>query len=118
MNSKLMFLLGCIPLRIFFVLLAKYIKRDYLKYLGYIALLPALGFLTIYLFDLRKTGLETGGEKIWWNNLRVIHGLFYLGFALYAIKKNKYAWIFLLLDVILGMTAFLNYRYFSLSNSK
>ena len=111
MNSKIYFLLGCIPLRILFVLVAKYIKIDDLKYLGYLALLPAIGFISIYLFDLRKKGLETGGKRIWWNDIRVIHGLLYLGFAMYAIKNNKYAWIFLLIDVIFGLLAFI-YNYY------
>jgi ABC-type iron transport system FetAB permease component len=74
--------------------------------LGYIALIPALGFLIIYMFNLRKTGLETGNKEIWWNDIRVIHGLLYLCFALYAIKQKRYAWVALLLDVILGMVAF------------
>ena len=103
---KILFLLVCIPARIGLVFLAKYIPIKYLQYLGYTALIPALGFLIIYAFNLRKTGLETGGKEIWWNDLRVIHGLLYLCFALYAIKSKRYAWIVLLIDVILGLCAF------------
>ena len=51
----LMFLIGCIGIRSLFVIIAKYINT---KYLGYIALLPAIGFIYIYLTGSRKTGAE------------------------------------------------------------
>ena len=105
MNSIILFLFLCLPIRLCLAIIAKYISIKYLKYLGYLLLIPAFGFFIIYLLDLRKTGLETNGKTIWWNNIRVIHGLLYLGFSLYAIKKNKYAWIFLLLDFALGAGA-------------
>ena len=95
----LMFLIGCIGIRSLFVIIAKYINTKYLKYLGYLALLPAIGFMYIYLTGSRKTGAEVFGEKIWWNNLRPIHGLMYLLFAYNAINGNKFAWIYLLIDV-------------------
>ena len=72
----LMFLIGCIGVRTLFVIIAKYINTKYFKYLGYIALLPAIGFMYIYLTGSRKTGAETFGEKIWWNDLRPIHSIF------------------------------------------
>ena len=42
----------------------------------------ALGFITIYVFGWRKTGLETMGAPIWWNDLRPLHGALY-GIAAY-----------------------------------
>ena len=66
----LAFLLLCIPVRIAFVFIVKSINKKYLSYLGYLALLPAIGFAYIYIFDKRKKGAETFGQKIWWNNLR------------------------------------------------
>jgi len=41
----LLFLGGCIPMRLFFVFVAWIISIKYLPLLGYIALLPAIGFL-------------------------------------------------------------------------
>ena len=75
--------------------------------LGLIALLPALGFLTIYLGGYRKTGDETFGQKIWWNNLRPIHSLLYFTFAYLAINQHKLAYMPLLIDVTIGILAFL-----------
>ena len=108
----LMFLLGCIGMRLAFVVIAKNINARYLKYLGYLALLPAIGFMFIYLTGSRKTGMETFGEKIWWNNLRPIHSILYFLFAYNAIIGNTNSWIYLLVDVIIGLTSFLIFHYY------
>jgi hypothetical protein len=107
----LMFLIGCIGLRSLFVVIAKYINIRYLKYLGYLALLPATGFLYIYLTGSRKTGPETMGEKIWWNKLRPVHSLLYFLFAYAAINSNPQAWLYLLADVLVGLISFLIHHY-------
>jgi len=107
----LMFLIGCIGVRSLFVLIAKYINPKYLKYLGYLALLPAIGFIYIYVTGSRKTGAETLGEKIWWNHLRPIHAILYLLFAYHAIIGNQQSWIYLLIDVLIGLVSFLIYHY-------
>ncbi len=107
----LLFLIGCIGVRSLFVVIAKTINRNYLKYLGYLALLPAIGFIYIYLTGSRKSGPETFGDKIWWNNLRPIHAILYLLFAYNAIIGNKEAWIYLLIDVVFGLISFLIYHY-------
>ena len=107
----LMFLIGCIGVRSLFVIIAKYVNTQYLKYLGYLALLPAIGFIYIYLTGSRKTGPETFGEKIWWNNLRPVHSMLYFLFAYNAINGNKQAWIYLLVDVLFGLISFLIHHY-------
>jgi hypothetical protein len=104
----LMFLIGCIGIRFLFVIIAKYIDTKYLKYLGYLALIPAIGFIYIYLTGARKTGAEVFGEKIWWNNLRPIHSILYFLFAYNAIIGNKQSWIYLLVDVLFGLISFLH----------
>lgn len=107
----LLFLLGCIGVRSLFVVIAKYTNTNYLKYLGYLALLPAIGFIYIYLTGTRKTGPETLGDKIWWNDLRPVHACLYLLFAYNAIIGNKDSWIYLLADVLIGLISFLIYHY-------
>ena len=102
----LLFLIGCIGIRALFVIIAKYIDTKYLKYLGYLALLPAIGFIYIYVTGSRKTGGEVFGEKIWWNNLRPIHSILYFLFAYNAIVGNKQSWIYLLVDVSIGDVCF------------
>ena len=106
-----MFLIGCIGTRSLFVVIAKYVNAEYLKYLGYLALLPAIGFMYIFLTGSRKTGAEVFGEEIWWNNLRPIHSILYFLFAYNAIIGNKQAWIYLLVDVLIGLISFLIHHY-------
>jgi len=108
----LLFLLGCIGIRSFFVYLAKNASNQNLMYMGYIALLPALGFLYIYFTGARKTGAEVFGETIWWNNLRPLHSLLYFIFAYNAINGNQMAWVYLAIDVIIGLTSFLGYHFY------
>ena len=110
-KRMLMFLIGCIGVRSLFVIIAKYINTNYLKYLGYLALLPAIGFIYIFLTGSRQTGTETFGDKIWWNNLRPIHATLYILFAYNAIIGNKQAWMYLLADVLIGLISFLIYHY-------
>jgi len=107
----LLFLFGCIPTRLLFAYLAHLFSinsPEHLKLMGYIALLPAIGFLYLYFSGTRKTGPEVFGDKIWWNSLRPIHAGFYLLFAYFAIvKQSKHAWMFLLGDAIFGLVSFL-----------
>ena len=107
----LMFLIGCIGIRSLFVIIAKYIHTEYLKYLGFLALLPAIGFMYIYLSGSRKTGAEVFGEKIWWNDLRPVHSILYFLFAYNAIIGNTQSWIYLLVDVLIGLISFLIHHY-------
>lgn len=106
----LLFLIGCIGVRFLLVVLAKKSSTRTLKYLGYTALLPALGFALIYLFGWRKTGAEVFGDRIWWNNLRPVHSLLYFLFAYLAINGNRNSWMVLLIDVTIGLVAFVNHH--------
>jgi hypothetical protein len=107
----LLFLIGCIGVRTLFVLIAKNASTYYLPILGYLALLPAIGFVYIYLTGSRQTGAEVFGEKIWWNNLRPLHAALYFLFAYNAINGNKMAYQYLLIDVVIGLTAFVAFHY-------
>jgi hypothetical protein len=108
----LLFLVGCIGTRSLFVYLAKNASETILMYMGYLALLPAIGFLYIYFSGARKTGAEVFGENIWWNNLRPLHSALYFTFAYNAINGNKMAWVYLLVDVVIGLISFLSYHFY------
>ena len=103
----LLFLFGCIGTRSLFALTAKMISLEYLPVLGYIAIVPIIGFLYIFATGSRKTGFEIGGEKIWWNWLRPLHAFIYSLFAYNAISGNRNAWHYLAADVVIGLVAFL-----------
>jgi hypothetical protein len=105
-KSILLFLCGCIPLRLYLVYLAKN-RPEYLPLLGKLAFLIGFGFLYLYFTGKRQTGAEVFGQKIWWTKERIIFGLIYLLFAIHAIKGDKFAWKILLLDPIFGLIIFL-----------
>jgi hypothetical protein len=102
----LLFLFGCIGVRSLFVYIAKNVNSQLLMYMGYLALIPAIGFFYIFFTGTRQTGVEVFGEKIWWNNLRPLHGVLYFLFAYNAILGNKNAWVYLLIDVVIGLSSF------------
>ncbi len=104
-KSMLLFLLGCVPARLLLVHIAR-TRPEWLPTLGLLALLPAVGFLWIYATNSRKTGAETFGRPIWWNNMRPIHAMLYALFAFMALSRVRQAWTVLALDVFLGICAF------------
>ena len=115
-NSRMkMFLFGCLGSKIVLVLSAKFVNKTHLLYMGYTALIPALGFAYIYITGSRKIGYEAGG-KIWWNNLRPMHSVLYLLFAYNAILGHQnVAWKFLMGDFALGLIAFLHQHLYVLN---
>lgn len=107
----LWFLLACIPARLLIAWIAKKTPASELRYLGLLALLPAAGFTLIYLTGSRRTGAETFGEEIWWNDLRPIHAGMYGWFAYLAYSQNEWAYMVLFLDALIGVASFLTHHY-------
>lgn len=106
----LLFIFGCILTRLLMVVVVAKSKLDYYPYYGAIAIIPAIAWLYLYFFNKRKTGPEVFGDKIWWDNLRPVHAFLYLMFAYSAITKKKNAYVYLLIDVIFGLFAFVVYH--------
>jgi hypothetical protein len=106
----ILFLFGCIVVRFLFVFIAKKYQK-YLPFMGSLALLVSIGFLYVYFSKSRITGQEVFGEKIWWNDLRPVHALLYLLFAIFALNKVSYSWVFLFVDVLIGLVSFLLFHY-------
>jgi len=79
--------------------------------LGWLTLIPAIGFMYIFLTGTRQTGAEVFGDKIWWNDLRPLHSVLYFVFSYNAIIGNMNAWVYLLVDVIIGLISFLSHHY-------
>lgn len=110
MNKTIAFLIGCLSARLSIAFIAKNLSLFNLKLSAIPAFIIGISFVTLYLFDLRKSGFEAGG-KIWWNMMRPIHGMLYLLYACYAYKQEQNAWLVLLLDVIIGFIVwYLNYH--------
>jgi len=108
----LLFLGGCIPSRLLFAYIAKIGSLFVKKILAIIAFIIASGFVFIYVSGARKTGMETGGQPIWWNQLRPLHALFYYMFALMVFFINaKDAWTVIAFDTLIGLVSFLVYHW-------
>lgn len=107
----LLFLIGCIGTRTGLTILSYvYRAHPWFKYANVPAMVIGISFITIYVMGWRKTGLETGGERIWWNNLRPLHGLLWILFAIGAWMRNPYSYIILVLDTSIGLLATLWFR--------
>lgn len=104
MNSKLLFLIGCLPVRIGMVLLLRYIPKKYLPIFAWIALVIAIGFMVSY--NRRMKGVETNNKPIWWNQIRPIHASLYFLTFVYALQRKSYCWIPLAIDVAIGFLVF------------
>jgi hypothetical protein len=84
------FLVFCIPVRLALVYIAWLLSfTRFLPLFGIPFLIFGLGFLYLYMFELRQTGIETGGEAIWWHNIRPVHGFLLLLFSILAIENVK-----------------------------
>ncbi len=106
----LLFLLLCIPARLIITALAKYIPLKYLPLMGIVFAVIGVSFLYLNMFNKRMTGVETGGDVIWWHDLRPVHGFLALIFAILAISKVRDAWVVLLIDTLFGLVSFLAYH--------
>jgi len=107
MNRILLFSV-CIAVRIIIAYVAYLATPPYLRYMGYIAILPAVGHIYLFFNDTRKKGFFEG--KLWWNYLRPIHGVLYTLFAYNAIQGNHHAWIYLFVDAIVGLLGFVHHE--------
>lgn len=110
MQSKTLFLLGCIPVRIALAVLAYALPEPYLRYLAIPLFLIGLSFLFLYLTNQRLYAPEAGGVT-WWRNWRPVHGMLYITAAVYAVTGRNIAALFLALDVTLGLAVFLTHHY-------
>jgi hypothetical protein len=106
-----LFLVGCMGTRLGLAYLAATAPPTWLCYMGWLALVPAIGFTVIYAGGLRTTGAEVFGDRIWWNDLRPVHAVLYGLFAYLAITGARgLAWKVLLADALIGLGAFLAFH--------
>jgi len=117
MPNTALFLVGCMGTRVALVFIAAFGSPEILKILAVFAAVIAAGFATIYLGGLRKTGIETNGKPIWWNELRPVHAAIYAAVAYLAWNgRGDLAWKLLATDVVIGLSSFVaHHRILSLS---
>jgi hypothetical protein len=111
----LMFLFGCMPARLTLVYLAKTLTGTYAKLLSLVLALIGLGFLNIYFFgsEIADRQLEWAGDKkVWWSDLRIVHGALYLLASYLLYKGNETSWLILLVDTIIGFISWCKHHHF------
>lgn len=100
-------MLGCMGTRFALTALSAFATPTLLTVIGWLALIPVLGWAYIIFVGERTTGAEVFGDKIWWDKLRPLHMMLWLTFAVAAIQKMPQAWLILLADTLFGLAAFL-----------
>ncbi len=107
-ERKLLFIVGCIPVRILIAVSPLMIVNEYLmKFLSVILAIIGLSFLTLYHLDLRLSATEGGGVT-WWSELRAMHGIAYVSAGLAAASgQSIVATCILILDLVIGVSSWL-----------
>jgi len=112
LNTRIvLFLCACIPLRIILAYLPTVLDKNYLFYYGFLLLTISTSFFYLFFTNSRLEAPESGG-KTWWAELRIVHGLFYLFAAIFALQMNELAYIPLSMDVVFGLISFLVKHYY------
>lgn len=98
----MLFVFACIPLRLACVALSKRASPSTLATLGRVAAVVGVLFLLLWVTGVRETATEAGGS-VWWKNARPVHAALWLAFAKAATDGHRYAWKYLLADVVFGV---------------
>lgn len=112
LSRALTFLFACILSRIILAYLAYLAGNNtnklYLTLIALVAFFIGIGFLTLYFgySDIADKQLEVWEDdtKLWWHQLRLIHGVLFLSFFVSAaIYQSPQSYLFLVVDVSLGL---------------
>jgi len=101
------FMIFCFGSRLTFTIISAIAATWLLRVMGVIALFPVLGWFYFIFIGTRDRGIELLNGLIWWKDLRPLHMLLWFFFAYLAITGNHKAWIILLIDTFIGLSAFL-----------
>ena len=105
-----LFLIGCIGTRTTISYIVKRFSNAHRLLITTLLVIPAIGFASIYLLGLRRTGGEVFGDKIWWDSLRPFHALMYFCAAVAVYLGEKNAYLLILLDTLVGLVAFCRFH--------
>jgi hypothetical protein len=116
------FLFGCILLRSVLVYLAYYLQENQHEYLLnlLIAVCFVIGLSMILIYfgygiesaDKQLQGWKDDDSVLWWNHLRPLHGFLFILFAVLTFLGYKNTWVILLLDTLIGLSAWLMHHKF------
>ncbi len=101
----LYFLFLCFPARLLLALIAKIIKPEYLPIMGVFTTFISISFFINFIKH-NKNSKGFFGNKVWWNNYRLVHSFNFALFSIQALLKYNKSWIVLLIDALLGLIIF------------
>ena len=101
------FIIFCFGSRLTFTIISAIAATWLLRIMGVIALFPVLGWFYFIFIGTRDRGIELFNQLIWWKDLRPLHMFLWGFFAALALTGNHKAWIILLIDTFIGLSAFL-----------
>ena len=101
------FIIFCFGSRLTFTIISAIAATWLLRIMGVIALFPVLGWFYFIFIGTRDRGIEIFNQLIWWKDLRPLHMFLWGFFAALALTGNHKAWIILLIDTFIGLSAFL-----------
>jgi hypothetical protein len=109
----ILFLFICIPSRLLIAYLGKKFesgKKLNRIILSLITFIMGLGFLKIYFIGSEKADAQlewAGVERIWWDNLRIAHGVCYIFFSVFNFLNYTNSWFFIIAEVSFGLLAWI-----------
>lgn len=113
-NIIYIFFFGCIGSRIAISMLAKYIDINYLPYMAILTTIISLWLLRGFIKNSPKVGFF--GNRVWWQNYRIIHSINFGIFSILAFHKDPDAWTILFADAMLGIIFFINKYFYNVFN--
>jgi hypothetical protein len=105
----LLFFFGCVITRLlpFIILLHNSNMKTLFAVLYFFM---GLGFIYNFFTSTRSKGFF--GGPVWWNHLRIVHGIIYLIFSFMSLFSNiKNTEFLLLFDTLIGIIAFVHHYY-------
>lgn len=111
----LLFFAGCFVVRAGFAGVAAYVGYEHIDYLWTVGIpfvVMAVFFLFKFVRSVHSKKLGFFGGEVWWKDMRLLHAVLYLTFALQAFVGQRDAWIVLAVDVLLGAMVLSNHYFF------
>lgn len=102
-NLISLYFLFCIPMRYLLYLYFKHNKNYNIS----VILALFLSFAFMFQYVTKKRNVGAFGQKVWWNNNRIVYSIIYFIYAYYLLCKNKNYHELILLSIIYGIITFL-----------
>lgn len=109
MERFIIFVTMCFTARLLIAYVAKNLKKSHNKYAIVVAIMIASGFLYNYIIKKSKGGF---GQKVWWNNYRLIHSIMFYLFAYMTYFNESNAYKILVIDAIMGLLFSIHHHFF------